>query len=498
MGNEEYRSLALGMTDDMDYCYWRMPFRKSGVFTVENQGTKAVTLKSRFAYVPGPIPDNAAYFHAKWRREVNSASFDYPLLECTGSPGVFVGDVLSVDVFLKKWWGEGSEKIYVDGEEEASTFGTGTEDYFGDAWGIRWFVNPFHGCPQNEGRKQLMYRWHISDSIPFSKSFRFVMENHSALHDDFRNGYTSVAFWYQLPGGEDFFSGELPPPNERRPSPDIVMPYAIEAERVVAERPGTKVIEDTSLYSWGRAVTPQASSQKLRFKVQIKREDVYTIDLFEGPDKLLSRKIFPLTCKGKTVVNTVHLTEGEHVFTVDATNQAKRPLVLDYITLTPYRRFITDWLIVGPFDNTDDKGYDAIYPPEEKFEVAGEYEVKGGKAKWKRVSAKRNGMVNLDTWYYPNDWGVAYAYTEIVSPGELDTELLLGSDDGVKVWLNGELVHENHLHRACVPEQDRARIHLKKGTNTLLFKVDDGISDWGLSARIVDLQYTLEYKLPVK
>jgi hypothetical protein len=480
----------------MDYCYWRMPFRKSGVFTVENEGNEDVMLKYRFAYIQGDIPDNAAYFHAKWRREVNSPSFDYPLLECDGSAGVFVGDILSVDVFLKKWWGEGSEKIFVDSEEEASTFGTGTEDYFGDAWGIRWFVNALHGCPQNEGRKQLMYRWHISDSIPFSKSFRFVMENHSALHDDFRNVYTSVAYWYQLPGGKDFFPGELPPPEERRPSPEIVMPYALEAERILADEPAAEIVEDASRYSWGRAVTPKSPSNRLQFKLEITSEDVYRIDLFEEPSKLLSRRAFPLTYNGRVIEETVHLKEGEHILTVDASDQAESALVLDYVTLTPHHRFITDWLIVGPFDNDEDKGYDAIYPPEENLDFATEYDVKSGTAKWKKVLAHRNGVLNLDKCFYPNDWVVAYAYTEIISPKAFDTEILVGSDDGVKVWLNGELVHHNHVHRPCTPDEDRAKITLKKGNNTLLLKVDDGITDWGLAARIVDFESVLRFKLP--
>ena len=324
------------------------------------------------------------------------------------------------------------------------------------------------------------------------------MENHSALHDDFRNGYTSVAYWYQLPGGKDFFAGELPPPDERRPSPEIVMPYAIEAERILADKPGGEVVEDASLYSWGRAVTPKSSSRKLKLKLQITSEDVYRIDLFGGPGKLLSKRTFPVTYKGKLVEETVHLTEGEHILTVEAPNQAKTLLVLDYITLTPYRRFITDWLTVGPFDNTEDKGYDAIYPPEEKLDFGAEYDVKGGKAKWQKLVARSGDILNFDTHFYPNDWGVAYACVEVVAPKELDTELLVGSDDGVKVWLNGELVHENHVHRPCVPEEDRMKISLRKGTNTLLVKVDDGISEWGLSARIVDFDNVLEYRLPAR
>jgi hypothetical protein len=140
-----------------------------------------------------------------------SKEFDYPFLECAGR-GRFVGAAQFVHNIVGGWWGEGDEKVYVDGEKFPSTFGTGSEDYYGDAWGIRWFSNPYAGCPYTSssktlGQVQSCYRWHISDHIPFEKSFKITIENYAAKKpaDAPKNDYSSVAYWYQLPGGTDFF-----------------------------------------------------------------------------------------------------------------------------------------------------------------------------------------------------------------------------------------------------------------------------------------------------
>ena len=502
VGEKEYRSLPLGMTDEMDYCYWRMPFRKRGTLTVENQGVKEATIECRFVYTTGAVAENAAYFHAKWRREASSKTFDYPFLECDGSAGVYLGDVLAIDNLLGGWWGEGDEKIYVDGEKFPSTFGTGSEDYYGDAWGIRWFVNPYHGCPQNEGRKQVLYRWHISDSIPFSKSFKITIENYSAFNFDMQNGYASVAYWYQMPGGTDFFDKQLPDPEDRVPTPKFVARGAIEAERIVADEAEVTVLdapETRDEYSRGCAIRPKGRTMKLA--IPIEGADAYMFAFFSGPETRIPDERVTLLYGGEPVGEKIGLAEGEHTFTLrleDTPEATSEPFVLDYILLIPYRNFITEWLVVGPFDNVDDEGFDRAYPPEEALDFAAEYEVKDGTAKWEKVSADANGYVNFDGHFKPNDWVLAYACAVVVSPDERDTDLLVGSDDGVKAWLNGTLVLNTHAHRGWRADQDRKRIHLNKGANTLLIKVDEGGGAWGLSARIVDTEETLKYGLPGK
>jgi len=80
----QYKSLAMGITDKLNYCYWRMPFRKEALFMVENNGQADTQITFRASYVRKPVADNAAYFHAKWRREAFCNSFEYPFLEACG------------------------------------------------------------------------------------------------------------------------------------------------------------------------------------------------------------------------------------------------------------------------------------------------------------------------------------------------------------------------------------------------------------------------------
>jgi hypothetical protein len=497
LGCDEYKSLPIGVADEMDYCYFRMPFAKYGKITIENQNPSPITLKYRFAVLKGDLPGKTGYFHAKWRREQNCNFYEYPVLETKNGAGVLVGTVLIIDDYLKKWWGEGSEMIYLDGANNASIYGTGTEDYFGDGWGIRWFVNPLSGCPQNSGRSQFMYRWHIGDSIPFSKSIKLTFENYSALHTDIHNGYASVAFWYQLPEGEDFFPNELPEAGARIPSPKIVAPNALEAENIVVRNPGITILDDSFAeiyYSWGRAVRLDQGKSVVR--VNIEKEDSFVISVFEKPHTLIEKKLYTISLDGKPVEKNLHLKKGENTFSVIFSPESPKPIIIDYITLTPNHVYITDWLILGPFDNTDDKGYDTVLAPENKLDFATEYDVKDGKARWRNITTKENGYVDFDRLLSPNEFVVAYAYSEIIAPDDMETTLLLGTDDGVKAWLNGEPVHKNHLHRPWRADEDVCKIKLKKGHNSLLIKIDEGISEWGFSARIVDYKEVLAYRLP--
>jgi len=181
-----------------------MPFEKGARIEIVNQGCLPVDLKGHLLLAPLPGDGQSCLrFHAGWRREEPCATFDYPILKAWGS-GKFVGCALFIDNPDARWWGEGDEKIWVDGEDFPSTFGTGSEDYFGDAWGHRHHVKPYEGCTliqdPRHSNKTCVYRFHITDSIPFSRSYKMTIENYAKDVD-----YTSVAWWYQARGGSDFF-----------------------------------------------------------------------------------------------------------------------------------------------------------------------------------------------------------------------------------------------------------------------------------------------------
>lgn len=96
------------------------------------------------------------------------------------------------------------------------------------------------------------------------------------------------------------------------------------------------------------------------------------------------------------------------------------------------------------------------------------------------------GYVSLAELIGGND-RVAYLRNDIWSERDQKAVLLVGSDDGNKIWLNGEQVHAINAGRGAEPGQDTVNISLNKGWNTLLFKVINGDGGWGVLAQLTDV-----------
>ena len=79
---------------------------------------------------------------------------------------------------------------------------------------------------------------------------------------------------------------------------------------------------------------------------------------------------------------------------------------------------------------------------------------------------------------------MAYLQTIVVSDSQQEATLELGSDDGIKVWLNGQVALANNVVRPCAPGQDKAGVTLKTGANTLLLKITQSGGDWAACARL--------------
>jgi HEAT repeat protein len=147
------------------------------------------------------------------------------------------------------------------------------------------------------------------------------------------------------------------------------------------------------------------------------------------------------------------------------------------VAAKPDTPFISDWLVCGPYSQPGVTGALKI------FEIAFGPEKPGEKVDWK--PAPKNGRVNLAALFPGKTDCAAYLKTEIVSPQDGDATLLLGSDDGVKAWLNGVVVHSHNSDRNAEPDQDAAPIKLQKGKNVLMLKITQGGGGWFACARIV-------------
>ncbi|MFW5761421.1 MAG: glycoside hydrolase family 172 protein, partial [Cyclobacteriaceae bacterium] len=218
-GYNQYQTYPMGMNDGWMYSNWYMPFAKGAEIFLHNQSEEEVTLKIELSHAS--LQGNAnqySRFHAKWHRdleEVPEAQWpDWKVLETSGS-GRFVGMYLlvwnpkggSCKAYAgpgQHWWGEGDEKFFVDGEKFPSTFGTGTEDYFGYAWCIpNYFEHAFHSQNYTEDNMgyQSMNRWQVIDNVPFQESFDAYLEKYFPNH--WPTQYATVAYWYLSPEGKD-------------------------------------------------------------------------------------------------------------------------------------------------------------------------------------------------------------------------------------------------------------------------------------------------------
>jgi hypothetical protein len=158
---------------------------------------------------------------------------------------------------------------------------------------------------------------------------------------------------------------------------------------------------------------------------------------------------------------------------------------------------ILAWLVAGPLPNPGQPhatcmGFDKDYLTELGGEetAAPAEGVSLGEVGENRVwrlalATQERGLDLLHHCWSPGP-AVAYAYATVVSDREQDVRVLLGSDDGVKLWVNGKLCHENHTQRGVTRDEDSVTVRLIAGENRVLFKVDQGHGGWGLMARLTD------------
>ncbi|MBL8963728.1 MAG: DUF2961 domain-containing protein [Phycisphaeraceae bacterium] len=206
--------------------YWPMPFRGRFRLTITNDGPSAVgELFYQVTYALGEVPEDAAYFHASWRRSVTTRERpEHTILDGVRGRGHYVGTSLVWAQLSTWWWGEGEVKFFIDGDppDGPTICGTGTEDYFGGAWGFvmdhgrdltpTTYSTAFLGYTQAvfgsaakigpRPPQHNLYRWHIPDPIRFSRDLRVTVQAlgwwpQAGVYQPLADDIASVAYWYQ-------------------------------------------------------------------------------------------------------------------------------------------------------------------------------------------------------------------------------------------------------------------------------------------------------------
>ncbi len=206
-------------------CYWQMPFRARARVTLENRNEDAVECYYQINFALAEVPEDAAYFHAQFRRENPTAERqDYTLLDGVEGRGHYVGTYMAWGSNTGGWWGEGEVKFFLDGDEWPTICGTGLEDYFCGGYNFdggtidpgmesryREYTTPYAGLPQvirpdgvyDSQTRFGMYRWHIPDPIRFERDLRVTCQalgwrpGKRRTYMPLRDDVASVAYWYQ-------------------------------------------------------------------------------------------------------------------------------------------------------------------------------------------------------------------------------------------------------------------------------------------------------------
>jgi hypothetical protein len=229
-------------------CYFPMPFAKSALLTLTNEGPiKTDNYYFNIDYIAYDKPlEGAGYFHAQYRQQAPCQGWtdnwksngepqienkknlegkgNYVFFEAEGR-GHFLGVTQAVLQNQDDWYGEGDEMIFIDGSELPVINGTGTEDYFNGSWDYKGPIGsaqpysylsigtPFVENAEKLGGRYCSYRWHLEGPIPFRRSIKVTIEHGHANHRS--DNFYTVGYWYQTEPHKNF--PELPKAEDRIP-----------------------------------------------------------------------------------------------------------------------------------------------------------------------------------------------------------------------------------------------------------------------------------------
>ncbi|MDD5220317.1 MAG: DUF2961 domain-containing protein [Candidatus Bipolaricaulis sp.] len=348
-GGNIYKSLPMGMIVEGFYSNWYMPFEKKAVIRLTNDGDKDREVLFLITYAPLKRPiQELGRFHAKWHRDAFLPDRidrwpDWTLLTTAGR-GRFCGTMLHVWNPKGEWWGEGDEKFFIDGEKFPSTFGTGSEDYFGYAWcDPTLFSNCYHNQTVNTNNcgHISVNRWHITDNVPFMKSFEGVIEKY--FNNKTPTLYASIVYWYLAPGGVDPYE---PVPIKQRIDYCTIPPVfkvenALEGENLKVIKVTNGKIQQQKMHMFGsewsgdtqlwwtganpgdvlELSVPVMKTGKYKLEIQLtKAADYGVVQLhldgkeLEKPIDLYSDKVVPVKIQEKSGHK---LEKGEHILGVE-------------------------------------------------------------------------------------------------------------------------------------------------------------------------------------
>ena len=164
------------------------------------------------------------------------------------------------------------------------------------------------------------------------------------------------------------------------------------------------------------------------------------------------------------------------------------------VDLPAHFGFLMNWKVIAPFNNSERKGFDEVFPPEQKLDFGATYPGKGKEAKWQDfTSADEYGKIDFNKPFGMEKEVVGYAAAEFISKEARSAEIRIGCKNGWKVWLNGKLLFaRDEYHRGAKLDQYKLPCQLQAGKNTILVKCcqneqkETWTVEWEFQLRICD------------
>ncbi|MBK8975890.1 MAG: DUF2961 domain-containing protein [Planctomycetes bacterium] len=528
-GAHPSRGLALGWDEHGGYCHLPMPFHHGARVTIHNAGSieRAVTFATTLR--PEPPDPRAGTLHAEFRETDGVGDALYELASVRG-PGKLVGVLQALQGVGDLWYLEGNEELSVDGASTPSIVGTGTEDFYNGGW--YWssgpFAMPLHGLGVKQEwttNRTTPWRLLLPDAVPFETGLVARIEHGSenAVRDAY---YSSVALWYGPPQPVR----PLAPDVARVPRRWVVRPAGSIGATALRWAPEPAISwsrwEDLSAVYRGLdrplfqafprshvehgaapldarlAVLPDgdaAPAARVRF-------DVAFADRYGAELRLCAAGALPeVTLDGTPVTlreiaipdgaplrrlafDAGALAAGEHELALRRLPGSPDVVAVDSLRLTPAAPFVRAWWISPAIAARPDGTVEDPMPDEERF-TADDFDPAA--AGWRELAT--GDVVDLVRAASPQSATLAYLLVFVHSPESRDAHVLLGSDDGVRVWVNGDLRFSHEIHRPLTIDEDQFDIPLRAGWNRILLKVKNDYGGYGVAMRIADPHGDLRY-----
>jgi len=532
-GATPYRGLALGWDEGSGYCRLPMPFSAGARVWLHNRGTEPVVVRPFVrASAREAVADDIGRpwsLHAEFRSVdmVGDAKYEVASIE---GPGKFVGVTQTLQGVGDLWYLEGNEEFFVDGEAAPSILGTGTEDFYNGGW--YWdsgpLALPLHGLGVKQEwttNRTTPWRMFVPDAVPFSRRLVVRIEHGSrnAVRDA---AYASVAFWYGPPRPVPAIdAGAL-----RVPRLWVARPPAFTGAADLAWDPATPV----RLRTWQELTATHRGLERPLFQAfpeshvehdapavdarvaQLEagggertwraRIEAPWADRFRLELRLLAAGALPrvqidgdelaLTGAAKTEAlplrqvrtEPVGLAAGAHELAFSVTAGGPDPLGVDALRLVPASPFVRTWCVGPPVPAPP--GTVEAEPGEEARFLSADFDAVA--AGWRRLEAG-DDRLDLNREVSPRSPMLAYLQVFVHAPEARTVRVLLGSDDGVRLWVGGELYWSREVHRHLTPDEDRFDVPLLPGWNRVLLKVKNDYGGYGVALRFADRDGTLRF-----